>query len=111
MVSIWQSYESRATPTIYAFLTVRHKTLVGTTSISFLCINIKPTTSHKMERKLETIELTHQGKTTVWDVVEDAERYEGKRAYMRGSTLYYDMAKFEAGLAKADSFTRTSANL
>lgn len=61
-----------------------------------------------MERKIETIELTHAGKTTIWDKVTDADRYDGVRVYMRGSTLYYDEAKFEAGAAKADSVARNT---
>ena len=61
-----------------------------------------------MERKIETIELVYQGKTTTWDKVTDATRYEGVRVYMRGSTLYYDEAKFEAGAAKAENVVRTA---
>jgi hypothetical protein len=63
-----------------------------------------------METKIEIITITHQGKTSVWEVVEDASRYEGRRAHLQGTSAYYDMDKFESGLSKADSFTREQIN-
>ena len=60
-----------------------------------------------MEKIVEIVEITHSGKTTVWQVVDQANKE--RRAYLKGSTFYYDMPKFEAGLLEADSFTRTPA--
>ena len=62
-----------------------------------------------METKIETIKITHHSKATLWDVVEDTEHYEGRRAYLQGTTKYYELTTFEAGLAKADSYERTPA--
>lgn len=63
-----------------------------------------------METIKEIITITHQGKVSTWEIVEDASRYEGRRAHLKGTSAYYEMDKFEAGLAKADSFTRESIN-
>ena len=60
-----------------------------------------------MEKIVEIVEITHGDKTTVWRVLDQPAKE--RRAYLKGSTFYYDMPKFEAGLLKADSFTRTPA--
>jgi hypothetical protein len=65
--------------------------------------------AHINENLIETIIIEHGGKETVWEVIEEPARYEGRRAYLKGSTKYYEMQIFEAGLVKADKVTRTPA--
>lgn len=59
-----------------------------------------------METIVEKITITHQGKTTIWTVVENPEKYAGRRAFLRGTSAYYDMDTFETGLSKADKVER-----
>ena len=52
-----------------------------------------------MEKIWETITVTtKENKVQVFEVVSDAERFPGLRAYAKGSTQYYDMSVFERGL-------------
>ena len=54
-----------------------------------------------MERKIETVTMTTaDGRVAKFEIVEDAERFSGRRAYFAGSTKYYEMPVFERGLAK-----------
>ncbi len=62
--------------------------------------------ANSIEKRIEVVTITHQGKKTVWDVVD--QHGKERRAYLRDSTFYYDMPKFEAGLLKADKFERQS---
>ncbi|MGE5622233.1 MAG: hypothetical protein ACM3WS_03645 [Bacillota bacterium] len=63
-----------------------------------------------MEKLIETVEVTTvDGRKAVFEIIEDASRFAGKRAYLKGSTMYYDMSVFEAGLQKAATVTRTAA--
>ena len=43
---------------------------------------------------------TSDGREAIFDVIEDAERFVGQRAYFAGSTKYYEMPVFERGLQK-----------
>jgi len=60
------------------------------------------------ETKIEVVTITHKGKDTIWDVVDDQVKKE-RRAYLRGTTMFYDMPKFEAGLLLADKVERVPA--
>ena len=55
-----------------------------------------------MEQIIETVQVTTQtGAVAVFNIVEDAERFSGRRAYIKGTSRYYEMPVFEAGLLKA----------
>jgi len=63
-----------------------------------------------METIIETVTVTTQNdKTAVFQIIEDSSRFEGRRAYVKGGTQYYEMPVFEAGLLKAKQVSRVSA--
>ena len=62
-----------------------------------------------MERKIETIKVTTaDGRTSIFEIIEDPDRFIGRRAYVQGKTLFYELPIFEAGLLKAASVERTT---
>lgn len=55
---------------------------------------------------IEEVAVTTKGVTTVFEICYTDERQE-QRAYVKGSTLYYDIPVFNAGIKKADKVERT----
>jgi hypothetical protein len=61
-----------------------------------------------MEKLIEKVEvITADGRKAVFEII-DTEK--GRRAYLVGSSLYYDMDVFERGLEKASDVKRISCN-
>jgi hypothetical protein len=58
-----------------------------------------------IEIVIEEVAVTTKGKTTVFEVCYTDERQE-QRAYVKGSTQYYDIPVFNAGIAKAEKVER-----
>ena len=56
------------------------------------------------ETIIEEIDVTHAGKTTTFEVCH--EPGQPQLVYIKGTTRYYDIKTFNAGLAKAESFSR-----
>lgn len=56
------------------------------------------------ETVIEEVTVTRAGKTAVFEIC--AEPDQPQRAYIKGISHYYDIPTFNAGLAKADNFTR-----
>ena len=61
-----------------------------------------------MENKKEIITLHKQGRTMIIEVVEDPSRYVGQRAYISGSSQYYEMDKLATAIAACDSIERVT---
>jgi hypothetical protein len=64
----------------------------------------------EMEKKIETVTVTTaDGREAIFEVIENPASFTGRRAYVKGKTMYYDLPVFEAGLAKAASVKRVAA--
>lgn len=61
------------------------------------------------EKLIETVILHKSNKTMTFEIIEEPSRFAGRRAYIKGTTQYYDMDKFEAGVAKSDRAERIPA--
>ena len=58
-----------------------------------------------IEIVIEEVTVTTKGVSTVFEITYTDERAE-QRAYVKGSTQYYDIPVFNAGIAKADKVER-----
>lgn len=58
-----------------------------------------------IEKIIEEVSVTSKGITTVFEIAYTDDRAE-QRAYVKGSTQYYEIPVFNAGLKKADKVER-----